>query len=118
MIPALFILTFLLLCAVLIWAFISFFQLVKVEIRDFPDEWDKDGQPFGAYLNRLGTHSYFRSGIASNWKMLQWMVKIPKWTHQHKLADAFLWQYRALVLIWNVGLILWAAIFLVSVITP
>jgi hypothetical protein len=118
MVPILFILTLLLLFSILIWAFNSLFQLVRVEIRNFPDEWDKDGQPFGAYLNRAGTHSYFRSGIASNWKMLQWMVKTPRWTHHNKLAAALLWQYRALVLIWNVGFILWAAIFLFSVIAP
>ncbi len=77
MLAALFIFTLLLLWAILIWSFVSFFQLVKVEIKDFPDEWNKDGQPLGAYLNRTGTHSYVRSGIATNWKMFQWLVKKP-----------------------------------------
>jgi len=82
-----------------------------VEIRDFPEEWDKDGQPFGAYLNRAGTHSYIRSGVASNWKMLQWLVRTPTWVRQSRQAKALLWQYRALVLIYNIGLLALIVIF-------
>lgn len=118
MVPILLIMMFLVLSAILIWAFLSFLQLVKIEIRDFPDEWDKDGQPFGAYLNRTGTHSYFRSGIASQWTMMFWLVKKPKWVNRSKKATALLWQYRALVLIFNAGTILWFIILLLSLMAP
>jgi len=115
MVPALFILTLLLLWAVLLWAFVSFFHLVKMEIKHFPDEWKKDGQPFGAYLNRAGTHSYFRSGIASNWKMMQWLVKTPSWVHQSKRAASLLWQYRVLSWLYTSGIIFWFAILLSAI---
>lgn len=97
----------LLLVTVLVWAFVSFFKLVTIEHQEFPNEWEKDGQPFGIYLNGFRTHSYFRSGLAGQWRMWVWLFRTPKWVRMSEQASTLLWQYRALVLIWNLGLILW-----------
>jgi hypothetical protein len=118
MLPILFIFTLLLLWAILIWAYISFFQLIQVQIEEFPEEWNNAGQPFGTYLNRKKTKSYFRSGCAGPWQMMLWTYKTPSWVHQSKRASALLWQYRALSWIYTIGFIVWAAIFLFSVIAP
>jgi hypothetical protein len=102
------IIIFFLLIPILLWAFITFDNLIKLEHQKFHFQWMKDGEPSGMYWRPANFHRSFRNGMATQKSMLLWLFKNPKWVESSDEASKLLKRYRVLVLAWNICIILWA----------
>ena len=98
---------FFLLMPVLIWAFKTFDDLIKLEHEKFHKQWIKDGQPSGLFRHPDGCRPSFHGGIATQKSMLILLFNKPEWIASSAQASNFLTKYRILVLTWNIGIILW-----------
>ena len=98
---------FFLLMPVLIWAFKTFDDLIKLEHEKFHQQWIKDGQPSGLFWHPDGCRPSFHGGIATQKSMLILLFNKPEWIDSSAQASNFLTKYRILVLTWNIGIILW-----------
>jgi hypothetical protein len=98
---------FFLLIPVLIWAFNTFDNLIKLEYEKFHQQWIKDGQPSGLFWHPDGCRPSFHGGIATQKSMLLLLFNKPEWIASSAQACNLLKKYRILVLAWNIGIILW-----------
>jgi hypothetical protein len=98
---------FFLLIPVLIWAFITFDNLIKLEYEKFHQQWIKDGQPSGLFWRPDGCPPSLHGGIATQKSMLLLLFNKPEWIASSGQARKLLKKYRILVLAWNIGIILW-----------
>jgi hypothetical protein len=98
---------FFLLIPVLIWAFNTFDNLIKLEYEKFHQQWIKDGQPSGLFWFPDGCRPSFHGGIATQKSMLILLFNKPEWIASSAQACNILTKYRILVLTWNIGIILW-----------
>ena len=104
---------FFLLMPVLIWAFKSFDDLIKLEHEKFHQQWIKDGQPSGLFWHPDGCRPSFHGGIATQKSMLILLFNKPEWIASSVEACNLLKKYRILVFAWNIGIILWLFVRLV-----
>jgi hypothetical protein len=101
-----------LLIPALIGAFLTYDALIRREYHDYNDQWITDGRPKGFFWRapdwgktRPEVKGILRSG--SLWMI--WLFTTPGWAKQDAGVIKLLWQYRILILIWNVGmLMLWS----------
>lgn len=100
----------LLLIAGLITAFWSFDQLLRLQYTIDKPGWEQDGQPCGFLLWTPPEATYGRwkftkpSSIAArNRSSITCVFTTPPWMRQNEYARTLLWQYRLLVLLWNVA---------------
>jgi hypothetical protein len=98
---------FLLLVPLLIWAFNTFDNLIKLQYEKFHQQWIKDGQPSGLFRRPDGRLPSFHGGIATQKSMLILLFNKPEWIASSAQASKLLKKYRILVLAWNIGIILW-----------
>jgi hypothetical protein len=98
---------FFLLIPILIWAFNTFDNLIKLEYEKFYQYWIKDGQPSGLYWRPADYHPSFQGGIATQKAMLILLFKKPEWVASSDIAWNLLKKYRILVLTWNCSIIIW-----------
>jgi hypothetical protein len=98
---------FFLLIPILIWAFNTFDNLIKLEYEKFHQQWLKDGQPSGLYWRPADYHPSFHSGFATQKSMLILLFKKPEWVASSAQACNLLNKYRILILTWNISVILW-----------
>jgi hypothetical protein len=98
------------LMAVLLFAFVNFDNLVKIEYRKYKDEWTIDGKPRGFFW-RPPESTWFSSPIAMQKLSFRWLFKTPKWMNNDPEAIYRLKRLRLFVLIFNIGIIFW---FLIS----
>jgi predicted membrane protein len=101
------IITFFLLIPILIWAFTTFDNLIKLEYESFHEQWIKDKQPVGMFWRPENYRVSFSSGNVSQKYMLVWLFKTPEWVNGSDEASALLKRLRVLVLIWNICVLLW-----------
>ncbi len=99
--------TFLLLVPILLWAFFTWDGLIKLEHKNFYQQWINDGQPIGMYWRPSKLLPSFHSGMATQKYMLIWLFKNPPWVESSDEALKLLRRYRILVLAWNISIVLW-----------
>jgi ferric iron reductase protein FhuF len=98
---------FFLLIPLLIWAFNTFDNLIKLEHEKFHQQWIKDGQPPGMFWRPEGSRPSFQGGFATQKSMLILLFRKPEWIAENAQACILLKKYRILVLAWNAGIIMW-----------
>lgn len=98
---------FILLIPVLVWAFNTFDNLIKLEYEKFHEQWIKDGQPSGLYWRPTDYRPSFHCGIATQKSMLILLFNKPEWVASGGQAYNLLKKYRILVVTWNIGIIVW-----------
>ncbi len=103
---------FLALIGILLYAFFNFDRLVKIEYQRHKEDWIKDGKPIGFFW-RAPESSWFRSSFAMQNLSMQWLFKTPDWTNNDPEATNHLKKLRALVLIFNIGIIV---LFVISMV--
>jgi len=99
--------SFLLLVPILIWAFNTFDNLIKLEYGKFHQQWIKDGKPSGLYWRPADYHPSLQGGIATQKSMLILLFRKPGWIASSAQASNLLKKYRILVLTWNISILLW-----------
>jgi hypothetical protein len=96
-----------LLIPILIWAFNTFDNMIKLEFGKFHQHWIADGKPSGLFWRPAGIRPSFHGGIAAQKSMLIMLFKRPEWIASSAHGCILLKKYRILVLTWNIGIILW-----------
>ena len=96
-----------LLIPILIWAFNTFDNLIKLEYEKFHQQWLKDGQPSGLYWRPAHYSPSFHGAFATQRSMLILLFKTPEWVASSDQACNLLKKYRILVLTWNISIITW-----------
>ena len=97
------------LCVFLLFAFITFDQLVKIEYRDFSDEWTNDGKPRGIFWSPPGSTMF--SGFGEMYKIsFLWLFKTPAWAKENIDIRALFKRLRLFALIWCIGVFALAVI--------
>ena len=109
---------FLILIPILIWAFNTYDNLIKLEYEKFHQQWLKDGRPSGLYWRPDGYRPSFQAGIATQKSMLLFLFKKPEWVAASGRASILLKKYRLLVLTWNVSILLWFFARLTGLLMP
>ncbi len=103
---------FALLVPVLIWAFNTFDNLIKLEYEKFRDQWVADGAPSGIYWRPADYRPSFHGSFATQKAMLTLLFRRSGWIASSPYAFALHRKYRILVLTWNIGLLFWFAIWM------
>jgi len=103
---------FLGLMVLLLFAFANFDKLVKIEYRKYKEEWMKDGKPRGFFWAPPQS-TWFASSLAMQSLSLKWLFKAPEWVKNDFEAKETLRKIRLYVLIFNVGIIVWALISMI-----
>ncbi len=106
-ITALFILALVVLICVLIWSFITFDSLLRIEYEHFTDNWESDGRPTGFFWHPSGVKVTIRSSWARGRCALLWPIRPPKWVSSSVGSLALISRLRILVLVWNIGYLIW-----------
>lgn len=111
----------------LLWAFLTFDQLIRLEYKNYKTDWEKDGMPYGffwippelrlfpwkgltEYINK--NKIMYKSALARGWLMLSWLFSIPGWMRGDPEARKLIYRLRVLTAIWNIGIV---SIFLVLI---
>jgi hypothetical protein len=97
-----------LLLLVLIGAFLTFDQLVRLEYNSYRAIWDKDGRPAGFFWispEHRTTRGKLARTLARSRVALAWVFTTPEWIQADKQAYHLVWRLRILVLIWSVGIV-------------
>jgi hypothetical protein len=94
----------------LVYGFISFDRLLRIEHDHNYDAWDKDGRPLGFFWWTREC-SWIGSSVARNRLSFRWLFRTPSWVSQSPTSVRALRHFRLAVLIWNVGVLLWAIIY-------
>ena len=94
--------------------FVNFDRLLKIEYEIYREQWVADGKPFGIFW-RPSESTIFLSLIAM-WRLsLYWLFKTPEWIRNDVKAQKHLRKVRIFTLIWNVGIIVWFAITIITI---
>jgi hypothetical protein len=102
------------LCVILFLSFVHFDRLLKIEYEIYREQWVTDGKPFGIFW-RPSESTIFLSLIAM-WRLsLYWLFKTPEWIRNDVKAQKSLRKLRIFTLIWNVGIIVWFAITIITI---
>ena len=101
------------LVAVLLYAFALFDRVLRSEYESHRPAWEADGRPIGFFW-RARESGYFFSYLAFLRVSFAWLFMTPKWVADSPQAGAALRKLRLAVLTWNVGALIWFAMFLFS----
>ncbi len=101
------ILLFFLLIPILLWAFFTWDNLIKLEHENFHHQWVKNGKPTGMFWRPPNTSRSYSSGMATQKFMFVWLFKNPEWVESSDDGMRLIKRYRILVLVWNISVILW-----------
>ena len=101
------------LLAVLLYSFVLFDRLVRFEYEQHRASWDADGRPHGFLwhpreTNRLG------SALACMRASIIWLFRSPPWVSESATLTVIWHRFRFAVLVWNVGVVAWFALFLMA----
>ncbi len=95
---------------VLLVAFWTFDQLVRLEYHSYRTNWEADGKPHGFFfvpseIKTMGGLSVsFKSSFAFHRCVFGWLFSTPEWAKGDAKARRLLFWMRVTVLIWNVGI--------------
>jgi hypothetical protein len=98
-------------CAVLVYGFISFDRLLRIEHEQNRPAWEVDGRPAGFFW-RARECSWMRSDLARGRLAFVWLFRTPSWVSDSAASTVALRRFRLAVLIWNIGVLLWLVILL------
>src|SRR5712692_2350244 len=102
-------------------AFVTFDRLVKREHDHFAQAWEADGRPHGMFwrpeMSFRPSVRLFRSGLVTNRCMLVWPLRTPHWAGGDEEAMRLLRRLRRLLIAWNLGVLVLAAVAAVVVCT-
>ncbi len=93
---------FLMFVPLLLWAFSSFDDLIRLEYENFQYFWIQDKQPIGMRWRPENYPRNFRGGKGSQIFWFLWLFKTPEWVKKSEQGAKLLKRYRILVLTWNV----------------
>ena len=90
----------------LIFAFVNLDRLVKMEYTMYRDRWVEDGKP-RRFFWRPTDSPFFSSLMAMHRLTLYWLFKTPPWIVIDTEAGKLLGRFRASMLIWYIGVMIW-----------
>ncbi|HEX9022914.1 MAG TPA: hypothetical protein VF799_03650 [Geobacteraceae bacterium] len=105
------VLIFVLLVPILIWAFNTFDNLIKLECEKFHEQWVADGAPSGIYWRPTDYRPSLQGALATQKAMFMLFFRRPGWMESSPYALSLHRRYRMLVLSWNVGLVCWFSVW-------
>lgn len=100
-------LPFLCLMVVLLIAFHRFDRLVKIEYEKYRNEWIADRKPRGFFW-RPSESPLVSGSFAMQVLSMKWLFRTPAWAVEDSEAKERLKELRLYVLIFNIGIIIWA----------
>jgi hypothetical protein len=100
-----------LLVFVLLYGLLLFDRLIRAEYEQHRQIWEADGRPAGFFW-RAAECSFMASHFAKTRLTLVWLFRTPAWIADSPVLRARLRRHRWSVLIWNVGMLIWFAFFL------
>ena len=105
------------LLTILIWCFLTFDQLVRLEYSDYRPLWDKDGQPHGIFWFAPEQRKVFGISLRNQWAFsrvnLVWLSSTPTWMKENTQAVRLVHRLRILALLWNGSLLLFIIMIVV-----
>ena len=101
------------LIAVLLYSFVLFDRLVRFEYEQHRASWDADGRPHGFFW-RPQEASHFGSALACACASIYWLFRSPPWVSESANLTVIWRRLRFAVLVWNVGIVACAALFVIS----
>jgi hypothetical protein len=97
----------------------AFDKFVQYECENLPEQWERDGQPFGMFwkpkdkkVRAINRYFFSNPGIAQ----FRLLFKTPDWIKEHPEAADHLKQIRRYTLFWNIGVIVWFAVVFPAII--
>jgi len=96
---------------VLLYGFVAFDRLLRIEYKENRSTWEIDGKPVGFFWGPREC-SWIRSGTARGRLSFIWLFRTPPWVSHSFTAVKALRHFRLAVLIWNVGVLLSLLVFL------
>lgn len=97
---------FIALIALLLYEFVNFDRLVKIEYQKHSEDWIKDGKPKGFFW-RPPESPWVGGSFALQRISFVWLFRTPKWTSNDAEATTYLKRSRQLTLIFNIGIVVW-----------
>ena len=89
--------------AALVLSFLFFDALLRRQTKDYPEEWKRDGCPWGFFFfTRSG--SFWEGCKARNTVLRKWLFTCPDWAAKDPKAVRLLWGYKILS---AAGLVFW-----------
>ena len=99
---------FICLMVILVLAFLDFDRLIKIEYKNYKEEWIDDRKPCGFFW-RTSECTWFSSTFAMQGLSMKWLFSTPKWVINDVQARVCLRRFRLLI-IFNAGAIGWGAL--------
>jgi hypothetical protein len=99
------------LVAILLYAFILLDRLLRTEYEHHRPAWEADGRPAGFFW-RAKECGHLTSHLALMRVSFAWIFSTPAWVGNSAPVVARLRRLRFAVLIWNIGILIWFAMFL------
>lgn len=99
---------------VLSMAFTDFDKLVQIEYKKYKEEWIKDRKPRGFFWKPSEITWFAVAGSFAMQRLsMKWLFKTPEWVTNDLEAKEYLRKLQLYVLIFNVGIIVWAVISII-----
>ena len=108
--PLVIILPLLPLIAVLLYAFILFDRLLRSEYQHHRNLWEADGRPAGFFWHAPECE-FITSHLVRSRLVFSWLFRTPSWIMGSPEFTKQLRNHRWAVLLWNVGVLVWAVFF-------
>lgn len=90
----------------LIFGFITFDQIVRVQHANYYQAWIEDGKPDGFFWRPPGRNVFQRMNWSGTLCVLKWLFITPNWVKQEDLSGRHLRQFRICILVWDMGVVL------------
>ena len=82
-----------------ILSFIQFDRALRIQYRNHPETWRKDGAPIGFFFIPKDKKTLFSSSLARSSTAMKWLRKNPpQWARDSECALAYIKNYRRLSL--------------------
>jgi hypothetical protein len=86
---------------VLLYGFIEFDRLVRVEHQFYREAWESDGSPCGFFWGAPGSFP-FAGYFSRNRAAFRWLFRTPAWVATSPEHSQLLRRFRICVITWNV----------------
>jgi len=112
--PYLVVITLVPLIGVLLYAFVLFDRLLRVQYEEHRSAWEADGRPAGFFW-RAQECDFLKRYLSRARLAFAWLFRTPTWIERSSASAAMLSRHRFIVLIWNIGILIWFVSFAYSV---
>jgi hypothetical protein len=93
--------------SVLLFSFLTFDKIVRLEYEGHRSTWENDGKPKGFFW-RAPECNWFGSELARAVLSLKWVFSTPAWAERSERCPALFNRLRLYVLAWNVWILILA----------